>query len=153
VLLLERLVRREMTVKPPSNLPRWITAETDHGPLRALAFVINRQSRFYTVRLPPEENADVLARACGHWDSCAEDLHSTVAQLEEQGIRDRNLWHLQALVAERIKPKPSAPADRRALQDSWKREGQLRYPRSGARTLKGFRPPGPVAGPFPRPGL
>ena len=63
----------------------------DHGPLRALAFVINRQSRFYTVRLPPEENADALARAYGHWGSCAEDLHTTVAQLEERGIRDRNL--------------------------------------------------------------
>jgi cation transport protein ChaC len=107
---LGRLVRREMTVKPPNNLPRWITVETDQGPLRALAFVMNRQSRFYTGRLPPEQVADMLARACGHSGSCAEYLHNTVAHLEEHGIRDRNLWRLQALVAERITPDPSAQA-------------------------------------------
>jgi cation transport protein ChaC len=48
---LGRLVRREMTVKPPNNLPRWISVQTEHGPLRALAFVMNRQSRFYVGRL------------------------------------------------------------------------------------------------------
>ena len=40
----------------------------------------------------------------------------TVAHLEEQGIRDRNLWRLQALVAERIKPNTSDPPDRAASQ-------------------------------------
>jgi cation transport protein ChaC len=44
----------------------------------------------------------VVAKACGHWGSCAEYLHNTVAHLDEHGIRDRNLWHLQELVAERI---------------------------------------------------
>jgi cation transport protein ChaC len=82
---------REITVKPPNNIPRWISVETDEGPLRAIAFVMNRQSRFYTGRLSLEEIADVLARACGHWGSCAEYLHNTVAHLEEQGIRDRDL--------------------------------------------------------------
>lgn len=101
---LDKLVRREITVKPPNNIPRWVAVETDKGSLRAIAFVMNRQSRFYTGRLPPEEVADVLADACGHWGSGAEYLHNTVAHLEEQGIRDRNLWRLQALVAERIRP-------------------------------------------------
>ncbi|WP_445500877.1 gamma-glutamylcyclotransferase [Microvirga sp. G4-2] len=64
---LGKLVRREMTVKPPNNLPRWIAVETAQGPLRAVAFVMNRASRFYTGRLPPEQVADVLATACGHW--------------------------------------------------------------------------------------
>ncbi|WP_201839276.1 gamma-glutamylcyclotransferase [Microvirga zambiensis] len=100
---LGKLLRREITVKPPNNLPRWINVETDQGIVRPLAFVMNRRSRFYTGRLPPEQIADVLARACGHWGSCAEYLHRTVAHLEEQGIHDRNLWRLQALVAERIK--------------------------------------------------
>ncbi|AJD40971.1 cation transporter ChaC-like protein [Rhizobium gallicum bv. gallicum R602sp] len=100
---LDKLVRREITVKPPNNIPRWVTVETDKGSLCAIAFVMNRQSRFYTGRLPPEEVADVLAEACGHWGSGAEYLHNTVAHLEEQGIRDRNLWRLQALVAERIR--------------------------------------------------
>ena len=64
---------------------------------------MNRRSRFYTGRLSPEEVAHVVARACGHWGSCAEYLHNTVAHLEDHGIHDRSLWRLQALVAERIK--------------------------------------------------
>jgi cation transport protein ChaC len=31
--------------------------------------------------------------------SCAEYLYLTVKHLEERGIRDRNLWRLQKLVA------------------------------------------------------
>ena len=104
---MKKLVRREITVKPPNNIPRWIAVETDQGPVRAIAFVMNRQSRFYMAKLPPEEVADVLARACGHWGSGAEYLHNTVAHLEEHGIRDRNLWRLQALVAEGIQATAS----------------------------------------------
>ncbi len=99
---LSKLVRREMTVKPPNNLPRWITVQTEQGPLGALAFVMNRRSRFYVGKLAPEEVADTLARACGHWGSCAEYLCNTVAHLEEHGIHDRGLWKLQELVAAKI---------------------------------------------------
>lgn len=113
---LHKLVRREITVKPPNNNPRRVMVETEQGPLRAIAFVINRQSRLYTGRLAPEQVADVLPRACGHWGSCAEYLHNTVAHLEDQGIRDRNLLRLQALVAGRIKPDASDPAKRTALE-------------------------------------
>ncbi len=42
------------------------------------------------------------ARACGHAGSGAEYLFHTVTKLEEHGIRDRNLWQLQHLVAEEI---------------------------------------------------
>src|SRR3712207_3793432 len=99
---LGKLVRREMTVKPPNNLPRGINVQTEHGPFRALAFVMNRQSRFYVGRLSAEEVANVLAQACGHWGSGAEYLCNTVTHLEEHGIHDRGLWKLQELVAERI---------------------------------------------------
>jgi cation transport protein ChaC len=99
---LSKLVRREMTVKPPNNLPRWISVGTDHGQVRALAFAMNRQSRFYVGKLTAEEVADVLARACGHWGSGAEYLCNTVAHLEEHGIHDRGLWRLQELVAAKI---------------------------------------------------
>jgi cation transport protein ChaC len=100
---LGRLFRREFTSKPANSMPRWISVAPDGGaPLRALAFVMNRQSPVYTGRLAPERVADVLARACGHWGSGAEYLHNTVLNLEERGIRDRNLWRLQALVAERL---------------------------------------------------
>jgi glutathione-specific gamma-glutamylcyclotransferase len=96
------LFRREFTVKPQNSIPRWISVETEQGTLRALTFVMNRDAPTYVGRLPPEEIADILVRACGHWGSGADYLRNTVAHLEEHGIRDRNLWHLQELVAERI---------------------------------------------------
>jgi cation transport protein ChaC len=100
---LSRLLRREITIKPPNNLPKWIAVESADGPVRALAFVMNRHSRFYCGKLTPEEIAGVLASAGGHWGSCAEYLYNTVGHLEAHGIRDRNLWRLQELVAERIR--------------------------------------------------
>jgi cation transport protein ChaC len=99
---LQKLLRREITAKPPNNIPRWIKVETAEGPVWAIAFVMNRQSRVYTGRLSPEEVASTLALACGHWGSGAEYLRNTVAHLEEHGIHDRNLWKLQRLVADRI---------------------------------------------------
>ncbi len=99
---LGKLFRREFTVKPPNSMPRWIGVVTEDGPLTALAFVMNRKAPAYVGRLQPEEVADVLASACGHWGSGAEYLHNTVMHLEEHGIHDSNLWRLQKLVAARI---------------------------------------------------
>jgi cation transport protein ChaC len=63
---------------------------------------MNRKSGRYIAGLSNEELADVLATACGFRGSMAEYLFSTVSMLESLGIRDRNLWLLQELVAERI---------------------------------------------------
>ncbi|TIT47693.1 MAG: gamma-glutamylcyclotransferase, partial [Mesorhizobium sp.] len=52
---------------------------------------------------PLENVARVLARACGHVGSGAEYLYNTVSHLEAFGIRDRNLWRLQELVAKEIR--------------------------------------------------
>ncbi len=98
----DRLFRREFTAKPCNTMPRWIVVETSEGPRAALAFVMNRASPAYVGRLPPDQVADMVAVACGHWGSGAEYLMNTVAGLESRGIRDRNLWRLQRLVAERI---------------------------------------------------
>lgn len=109
VAQLDRLFRREFTVKPINSMPRWLTVRTDRGVEPALGFVMNRASPYYAGRLSAEEVAAVLARACGHWGTGAEYLLNTVTQLEARGIRDRGLWHLQALVAEeidRIAPRP-----------------------------------------------
>ncbi|QLL63682.1 gamma-glutamylcyclotransferase [Sinorhizobium mexicanum] len=97
-----KLFRREFTYKPPNSMPRWIKVETASGPVPALAFVMNRASPLYAGRLSLEAVAEVLACACGHVGSGAEYLLNTVAHLEARGIRDRNLWRLQALVAECI---------------------------------------------------
>ncbi|MBL8581034.1 MAG: gamma-glutamylcyclotransferase, partial [Rhizobiaceae bacterium] len=81
---------------------RWISVRSGGNAIRALTFAMNRKSGRYVGGLPPEELADVLARACGFRGSMAEYLYSTVRHLEELGIRDRHLWLLQELVAERI---------------------------------------------------
>jgi Uncharacterized protein involved in cation transport len=54
------------------------------------------------VKLPLIRVAQILARACGHIGSDAAYLYQTVSKLEELGIRDRNLWRLQELVADEI---------------------------------------------------
>ena len=99
---LDRLFRREFTVKPINSMPRWLRVQTPDGPLQALGFVMNRASPHYAGRLPAEEVARTLSRACGHWGTGAEYLLNTVTQLDARGIRDAGLWQLQALVAEEI---------------------------------------------------
>ena len=99
---LDRLFRREFTVKPINSMPRWLTVQTTDGPQMALGFVMNRASPYYAGRLPVEEVACTLARACGHWGSGAEYLLNTVTRLDARGIRDAGLWRLQALVAAEI---------------------------------------------------
>jgi glutathione-specific gamma-glutamylcyclotransferase len=99
---LGKLFRREFTVKPANTIPRWITAETVQGSVRAITFVMNRKARAYVGRLAPGDTADILATACGHWGAGAEYLYNTISRLEARGIHDRNLWRLQELVAAKI---------------------------------------------------
>lgn len=99
---LRALWRREMTVKPPNSPPRWVQATTARGPLPALTFVANRRGGNFVGELTPEQTADVLSRAVGHWGPGAQYLMETVDQLDRLGIRDRNLWRLQQLVAQRL---------------------------------------------------
>lgn len=101
-----RLLARETDATPPTNVPRWIRVESGEGPITALAFVASPQGANYAGRLPLPEVARTLARAAGHWGSGAAYLHNTVQHLLEHGIRDRNLWRLQQLVAEEIRRLP-----------------------------------------------
>jgi cation transport protein ChaC len=100
---LDQLLRRETSVKPASNLPRWVTVATEAGKRRAIAFAINRKGPTYSGPHTLNQTADILARACGHWGTGAEYLMHTVAHLEDLGIHDRYLWQLQELVAQRIR--------------------------------------------------
>lgn len=99
---LDRLVRREVSMVPSAFPWRWIDVETADGPLKAMTFAMNRKSGRYIADLTEDQLADVLATAVGFRGSMAEYLFSTVQKLEELGIHDRNLWRLQALVADRI---------------------------------------------------
>ncbi len=99
---LDRLLRREIVCTPSPFPPRWITVATTGGPVRAIAFAMDRRSPAYIRGLSADEIADVLAVAAGQWGSMAEYLHNTVSHLERRGIADRFLWRMQELVAERI---------------------------------------------------
>ncbi len=102
---IDKALRREITNHDSLSSVRWLPVRTEAGEtVRALTFWVGGTSpRIVRPRLPLDEVARVLARACGHRGSCAEYLYNTVLHLAEFGIRDRNLWHLQALVAEEIR--------------------------------------------------
>ena len=96
------LLRRELDDHPSTNVPRWIRVDTEKGTIRALAFIAAKSGRAYVGKLPLEKVAHILARAAGNWGSTAQYLFSTVTKLEEHGIRDRNMWRIQHLVAQEI---------------------------------------------------
>jgi cation transport protein ChaC len=96
------LLRRETDGSPPTNVPRWISVRVGDETITALAFVAARDGVAYAGRKPHHEVARVIARAAGHWGTAAEYLQRTVSKLDEHGIRDRNLWQLQKLVAQEI---------------------------------------------------
>lgn len=99
---LDRLLRREVTLKPTSYHPRLLNLASGEGALKALAFVINRKGTTYTGPLGEGEVVERLATSCGHWGSGADYLYNTVKNLEARGIHDTHLWRLQELVAARI---------------------------------------------------
>jgi cation transport protein ChaC len=100
---LGRLLRREISFAAEMSGTRWIPVDTERGRLRALVFWAGATGLDFLVKLPLPEVARILARACGHLGSGAGYLYHTVAHLETFGIRDRNLWRLQELVAEEIR--------------------------------------------------
>lgn len=102
---LHKLIRREMSMVPSAFPWRWVDVSTDAGPLRALTFAMDRNSKRYVAGLSDDELAEILATACGFRGSMAEYLFSTVSILESLGIRDRNLWKLQELVADKIEAR------------------------------------------------
>ncbi|PSJ54369.1 gamma-glutamylcyclotransferase [Pseudaminobacter soli (ex Li et al. 2025)] len=97
-----RLLDREVDANPPTNVPRWIQVSTTEGRLTALAFVALRSGSAYAGKRPLPEVASVLCRAAGHWGSAAQYAFNTITKLEEYGIRDRNLWEIQKLMASEI---------------------------------------------------
>ena len=99
---LRRLVHRELSYREDVAATRWIKVRTDAGPVRALVFYAGPRGSDYAEKRSPDKVARILARAAGHMGSCAMYLYQTVMKLEEHGIHDRRLWHLQELVARHI---------------------------------------------------
>ena len=99
---LHTLWRREMTVKPSGNVPRWIETLAEGAVVPAIAFTANPESRNYVGGLSIDETAAMIADACGHWGSCAEYLIQTITALEAHGIHDPYLWDLEDKVAAKL---------------------------------------------------
>ena len=99
---IRRVLFREVRFKQSSTNVRWIPVRTDGGTVRAIVFWAGPTGERVTHEHSPEETAWILARACGYGGSCAEYLYNTVSHLEEHGIRDRNLWRLQEMVAKEL---------------------------------------------------
>ncbi|EYD75780.1 Cation transport protein chaC [Rubellimicrobium mesophilum DSM 19309] len=100
--VLEDSIRREFPFVETLAYRRWLRLDTAEGPIRGLVFWAGPTGSGVQRGLPLEEAAWQIARACGPKESNAEYLRNTVASLEEHGIRDRNLWRLQRLVAQEI---------------------------------------------------
>ena len=86
----------------PPIPPAWVTAQTPEGPVRAIAFVVDKGFVGYCGGLCEDEVADRLASAVGMWGNMAEYLMNTVRLLEEMGIRDSYLARMERMVAERL---------------------------------------------------
>ena len=97
------LVWREISFRHDLGTVRWLSVESDDGPVKALTFWAGPKGQRIFRKLPPEKVAASIARACGHLGSNAAYLHNTVLHLAEAGIYDRNLWRLQKLVAREIR--------------------------------------------------
>jgi cation transport protein ChaC len=100
--VITQMISRETSSPDDLNTVRWLDVNTDAGKVRALSFWVGPKGSFILDKLPLEEAARRIARACGHVGSNAAYLYNTVLKLGEFGIRDRNLWRLQELVAMEI---------------------------------------------------
>ena len=98
----EQVLRREHLYKPSSHRAVWVKVRSGGRHLTALAFVINRQAPTYLRGLSLDQQAEMIAFACGQRGTNAEYLLNTVEHLEALGIHDRYLWRLQELVAAKI---------------------------------------------------
>ncbi|WP_245613143.1 gamma-glutamylcyclotransferase [Skermanella stibiiresistens] len=88
------LWRREMLTG--AYVPRWLKAETDDGPVRAIAMTINRDYSRYVGDWTAAETIEAIATAEGRFGRCSDYLFSTLEHLRELGLRDRMLERVAA---------------------------------------------------------
>lgn len=100
---LSNLLKREIDGHEDMPYIRWLKVRAEGEIHQALVFWALPKGFDFAERPTLETAAHMLARACGHMGSGAAYLHRTVEKLAEYGIRDRNLWRLQELVAAEIR--------------------------------------------------
>jgi cation transport protein ChaC len=96
---LHLLWRREMVTGAYS--PRWLHVDCEGRPQIALGFVVKRDHPQYTRKLTIDEQAEVIAHACGAFGSSADYLERTRVALATHGVVDLYLERLAARVAVR----------------------------------------------------
>jgi hypothetical protein len=89
-----------------AQLPQFVRAQTDSGPVMAIAFTADFASAKYCPDPPEAELSDILAASVGHAGTMADYLKNTLSKLEKAGVHDPNLWHMEALVADRLARLP-----------------------------------------------
>ncbi len=93
---LTRLWGREMITAVYD--PRWLTAHTPQGPVRALAFTLSRKSPSHTGELTEAQYKAIFDEAQGIYGTTLDYAHRTLEELRRHDIRDRNLERLLRLV-------------------------------------------------------
>ncbi len=86
-------------------LPRWLSCETEQGPVPALVFIMNRANPGYIRHLPEDEVLAIVRRASGRYGACTDYVMETASALRAAGIRDARLEAL----ARRLQ-QPAGPA-------------------------------------------
>ena len=97
--VLAQLWRREMTLAVYD--PRWLTADTPQGRVRALAFTLSRKSPSHTGELSEEEYRAIFASSTGIYGTTLDYAHRTLEELRRHDIHDRNLEKLLRLIQQR----------------------------------------------------
>jgi glutathione-specific gamma-glutamylcyclotransferase len=103
--VLRRLWPREMPLATYD--PKWIVCQTNHGPVKALAFTLSRKSPSHTGLLTEAEYRRIFAEAQGRYGTTLDYAHRTHEELRRHNIRDRALERLLQLArSERGHGKP-----------------------------------------------
>ncbi|UOD51137.1 gamma-glutamylcyclotransferase [Orrella daihaiensis] len=96
----EALWRREMATG--AYHPRWLRCETDSGPVKALAFVIDRSNPGYVRGLLDHQTVEIVCRASGSYGPCIDYVVQTHQALSAAGIEDKKLARLAIRLQERL---------------------------------------------------
>jgi glutathione-specific gamma-glutamylcyclotransferase len=99
---LHLLWRREMVTG--AYEPRWVKVDADGKPMIALAFVIRRDHSQYAGTIALNEQARVIASACGAFGTSADYLERTRVALVSHGVVDPYLETLAAAVKKLCPP-------------------------------------------------
>ncbi|GAA5233483.1 gamma-glutamylcyclotransferase [Verticiella sediminum] len=81
-------------------LPRWLRCETVHGDVRALVFVMDRDSPSYAGQLASDAVLAAVRNGIGKYGRCVEYVASTARALREHGIADHRLERIVHQLAE-----------------------------------------------------